>query len=197
MVQEDLLGKPLLVAAAELETRCRNEGWRSCVIGGLAVLRWGQPRATRDVDLSLWTGFGAEPPFIDLLLKSFEPRVADARQFALDHRVLLLRAGNGTPLDIALAGIPFEDQMIDRATAHEFAPGFVITTACAEDIIVLKAFADRPRDWIDVEGIVARQMEKLKWSQVEHDLRPLAASKDDGDIEQRLLDLRRRLEPNE
>lgn len=194
MVQENLPDTPLLTAAAELEDICRHEGWRACVIGGLAVLRWGRPRATRDVDLSLWTGFGAEQPYVDLLLDQFEPRVAGAQQFALDHRVLLLRAGNGTPLDIALAGIPFEQRMIARATPHEFASGCTLTTASAEDLIVLKAFADRPRDWIDIEGIVTRRIGELDWPQIEGELRPLAESKEDAEIELRLAQIRQTVE---
>ena len=65
-------------------------GWRSCIIGALAVQRWGEPRLTRDVDVSLLTGFGTEAAFIDRLLATFAPRRPDARAFALEYRVLLL-----------------------------------------------------------------------------------------------------------
>lgn len=53
-------------AAAELQALCESEGWKFCSIGGLAVVRWGEPRATVDVDLTLLTGFGGEGPFIQL-----------------------------------------------------------------------------------------------------------------------------------
>lgn len=45
-------------AAADLQDRCRASGWRFCVIGGLALQRWGEPRETIDVDVTLLTGFG-------------------------------------------------------------------------------------------------------------------------------------------
>lgn len=45
---------PLLEAAAELQTVCGAHGWRYCFIGGLAVLRWGEPRETVDVDRNSW-----------------------------------------------------------------------------------------------------------------------------------------------
>lgn len=35
-----------------------------CFIGGLALLRWGEPRTTRDTNLTLLTGFGGEERFI-------------------------------------------------------------------------------------------------------------------------------------
>jgi hypothetical protein len=47
-------------AARELQVFCDERGWRSCFIGGIAVQRWGQPRVTRDVAISLLTGFGQE-----------------------------------------------------------------------------------------------------------------------------------------
>ena len=37
--------------------------------GGLAVQRWGEPRLTRDADLTLLTGFGKEARFASALLE--------------------------------------------------------------------------------------------------------------------------------
>ena len=50
----------LFEAARQLQAFCDRQGWRSCFIGGIAVQRWGEPRVTRDVDLTLLTGFGGE-----------------------------------------------------------------------------------------------------------------------------------------
>ena len=47
-------------AAAELQRRFQDRGWRFCLIGGLALQRWGEPRETIDVDVTLLTGFGDE-----------------------------------------------------------------------------------------------------------------------------------------
>lgn len=60
---------------------CVARGWRFSLIGGIALQRWGEPRQTVDVDLTLLTGFGGEGPFIDTLLEHFEPRLTDARDF--------------------------------------------------------------------------------------------------------------------
>ena len=89
-------------AALEIQDFCRSRLWRSCVIGGLAVQRWGEPRLTRDVDLTLLTGFGKEAVFVDALLVSFRSRLPDARDFALRNRVLLLASSGGVPLDVGL-----------------------------------------------------------------------------------------------
>ena len=40
---------------------CQEQGWRFCIIGGLALQRWGEPRLTRDVDIEVFTGFAGKP----------------------------------------------------------------------------------------------------------------------------------------
>src|ERR1051325_985092 len=56
-----------LGAAAEVEAICRAEGWQFCFIGAVAVQRWGAPRFTKDVDLTVYTGWGSEEHFVDVL----------------------------------------------------------------------------------------------------------------------------------
>lgn len=48
----------LIQQAAELQGFLAAQGWRFCIIGGVATIRWGEPRLTRDVDVSLFSGFG-------------------------------------------------------------------------------------------------------------------------------------------
>lgn len=167
----------VLRAAAELQEFCQVRNWRFCLIGGLALLRWGEPRETIDVDLTLLTGFGTEEPFVRDLLSRFDPRVADPLNFALSYRVVLLRAPSGVGLDIALGGLPFEESAVERATSFSFSPEIALRTCSAEDLIVMKAFAARPKDWIDIEGVIIRQTGRIDWTYVEHHLRPLAELK--------------------
>lgn len=44
---------PIFAAALEVQAFCRERGWRFCFIGGLTVQRWGEPRLTQDVDMTL------------------------------------------------------------------------------------------------------------------------------------------------
>ena len=177
-------------AAREVQEFMQDRRWRFCIIGGLAVIRWGQPRATQDVDISLLTGFGSEAQYIDEILHIFAGRIPDARDFAHTGRVVLASASNGVPLDIALAAFPFEEQVIDRASSFEFAPGISLVTASAEDLLVLKAFAGREQDWADVEGIVTRQQAHLDWDYVFAALGPLCEMKGETEPITRLESLR-------
>jgi hypothetical protein len=104
--------------------------------------------------------------------------------------VLLLQSESGIGIDIALGGLPFEQLAVERATPFEFLPDVVLVTCSAEDLIVLKSFADRPRDWVDVEGVIVRQRSALDWTYVERHLRPLVELKESPDILARLRRLR-------
>lgn len=157
-------------------------GWRFCFIGGIALQHWGEPRVTRDLDISIFTGFGGEEPIIDTLLSMYSPRVTDAREFALRHRVLLLTTDDGIEVDVALAGLPFESEMIERAEIIEFEPGVLLRVCSADDLMVLKAFADRAQDRADIIGIARRRGNLLDWDAVLERLTPLAEAKEEPAI---------------
>jgi hypothetical protein len=180
-------------AAQEIQAFCRKRRWRSCIIGGVAVIRWGEPQATQDVDVSLLTGFGSEARYVATILKRFAARIDDAQQFALENRVLLIRASNGVEIDVALAGLPFEEQMIDRSSAFQFAANLSLITCSAEDLVILKVFAGRPKDWAAVQGVLKRQAEKLDWAYIDELLHPLCELKGQPEAVERLAALRREL----
>jgi hypothetical protein len=162
--------------------------WQYCLIGGLAVQCRGEPRTTLDTDIALLAGWGKEAAFIDPLLKRFPSRVEAARNFALDRRVLLLRASNAVDIDIILSALPFEAEMIARAEAVEFAPGCTLPCCTAEDLFIMKAFAGRPRDWADAESITVRQA-GLDKGYILHHLTALCELKEAPDIPERAKEM--------
>ena len=169
-------------AAAELQTFFEAQGWRFSFIGGLALQRWGEPRETIDVDLTLLTGFGGEEAFVQKILEHYDARIADAVDFALTRRVLLARAPSGVGLDIALGGLPFEESVVARSSLFAFQPEVYLRICSAEDLIVMKAFAGRGKDWLDVEGIIVRQTGKLDWPYIRNQLQPLTELKEAPEI---------------
>src|SRR5580658_3890542 len=180
----------LFEAARQLQEFCDLQGWRSCFIGGLAVQRWGEPRVTRDIDLTVLAGFGSEERIIGPLLDHYAARVNDARDFALRRRVLLLAAPGGAGIDVLLGALPYEENLVARSTPFSFGPGLEIRTCSAEDLIVLKLFASRPQDIQDAEGVVVRSGGELDWSYIEDQLRPLVELKQDPIILETLARLR-------
>jgi hypothetical protein len=67
-----------------------------------------------------------------------------------------------------------------------FPPDVPLRTCSAEDLIVLKAFADRAKDWLDIEGILIRQLAELDWAYVRAQLTPLAELKDAPELVDKL-----------
>jgi hypothetical protein len=177
--------------ALEVQRECEKRGWGFCFIGGLAVQHWGEPRFTRDVDLTLLTGFGGEERYIDPLLEVFEPRIESCREFALENRVLLLKSVEGIGIDIALGALPFEEEAARRARLVEVEPDAVLKLCTAEDLIVMKAFADRLQDQLDVQRILIRQgVDNLDWGYILLHLAPLCQLKGAPEIVKKLEALR-------
>jgi hypothetical protein len=176
----------IISAAAELQTLCGRQGWSFCFIGGVALQRWSEPRETVGVDLTVIAGFGREDTFIEALLTKFQPRIAEAPEFARSRRVLLLRSDSGVGLDIALGALPYEELMVQRSSLFAFPPGVELRTCSAEDLVVMKSFAGRGQDWVDVERVIIRQSGKLDWTYIFEQLRPLAELRDDPDIVKQL-----------
>jgi hypothetical protein len=183
----------LFEAALEIQQFLLQRDWRFCIIGGLAAGRWGQPRATQDVDLTLLTGFGDEENYIQEILARFEARIPNAAHFALKNRVLLISAANATPIDVSLGAIPFETQVVERASSFSFAAEVSLITCSAEDLVVLKAFAGRDQDWIDIRGVLIAQGRNLDWEYINQHLPPLCELKEDPDTPVRLEQLREQL----
>ncbi len=177
---------PLFAAAVRVQEFCTRRNWRTCYIGGVTVQRWGEQRQTKDGDLTLLTHFQNEEDYIDALLSAFRPRREDARTFALRNRVLLIEDTSGIPFDIALAGLPFEERTVERATPWKLDSGDHLITCCAEDLIVHKAFAGRTRDWADIERILQRQRERLDFKLIFEELRPLLELKEEPENEDHL-----------
>lgn len=171
----DLIDEALL-----LQTFLQDHKCRFCFIGGIAVQNWGEPRLTRDIDISLLTGFGAEEPIIDLVLGSFAARIEDARGFALDQRVLLVRSAGGIGIDISLAALPYEELVIEKAQLIELLPGRSLRLCSPEDLVIMKLFAGRDIDIRDARSVVVRQGDdRLDWNYIETHLAEFGEIKGD------------------
>jgi len=149
-------------AIRELHEFLTSHGIAYALIGGVAVQLWGEPRYTQDIDLTVVLDMSRERELVHAITTHFEPRISDADTFALDNRVILVRSGSGCPIDISL-GLPgYEEEVISRAVSVDFGPGAEGIKVCtAEDLIIMKLVAARPRDMDDAEGIVIRQQGQL------------------------------------
>jgi hypothetical protein len=187
----------LLLAAAGIQKSFLGHGWRFCFIGGVAVQRWGNPRFTQDLDLTLLTGFGDERKYVTMLLGELSPRRPDAAEFAMRHRVLLAKTSGDVDVDIAFGALPFEERCVARASEWLVRGDLALTTCSAEDLVVHKAFAGRGRDWDDLESVLTRQHSRLNLDQIREELAPLLELKGEAEalnkLEQVISTISRRL----
>ncbi len=172
-------------AAWEIHSFLVRAGIPYAIIGGLAVQWWGEPRFTKDVDLTVMAPLDDPERFIRQVVEAFVPRIEDAVTFARRNRVILIRASNGCPIDVSM-GLPgYEDEVMRRAVEVELEPGKAIRVCSAEDLVIHKAIAGRPRDVQDIEGIVYRQRNRLDVSVIRRWLRIFADLLDSPDIIER------------
>jgi predicted nucleotidyltransferase len=129
------------------------------IIGGIALQFWGEPRFTRDLDLTVQDKLDLAE-LVRRATEAFASRVPDPYSFARDTRMLLLRAAD-VDVDVAVALRGYEDSLFARVRSIEVEPGKRIHICSAEDLIIHKALAGRPQDLADVQSVLHRQGKRL------------------------------------
>ncbi len=155
------------------------------IIGGVAVALLGRPRATRDVDCILIAPGDEWQELIDSAVPfRIRPRIDNALEFARESRMLLLRhEPSAVEIDAMLGAVTFEEELVARAERIEVA-GVSVPVASADDLIVMKAIAGRPRDLADIEGLLDAQ--RIDVERVRDDVRRFAELLDEPEIVNRL-----------
>jgi len=143
------------------------------VIGGLANLVWGVPRATLDVDITVWVGDRDLPAFVERLRPVFRLLPADPLAFAKETRVLPMETPAGMRVELILGQLPFEDRAIRRAAVRSVG-GADVLFCTAEDLVAHKIISSRTRDREDVKGILRVQRDRLDRAYLDKLVRELA-----------------------
>lgn len=130
-------------------------GVPQAIIGGVAVALVAQARTTHDIDAVIWLDLDRTEEFIlSGANYGFVPRLSDVVDFARTNRVILLRhRPTGISIDLSCGALPFESELIKRATTLNVG-NVSLRVATPEDLVILKAVAGRPRDLADIESIV-------------------------------------------
>jgi hypothetical protein len=125
------------------------------VIGGQAVLLHGEPRFTRDIDITLGADLDALPRVLAATRELGLVPLVDPEDFTRDTMVLPCRSSGGVRVDLIFSYTPYERAAISRSVVVPLA-GIGVRFACAEDLIVHKMIAGRPRDLDDVRSVLLR-----------------------------------------
>lgn len=127
------------------------------VIGGQAVLLYGEPRLTRDIDITV----GITPESLETLKQvikkcKLEIIVDDAEDFVKKTFVLpAMDNKSGIRVDFIFSFSNYEKEALERARIIKFG-NVPIRFASLEDVVIHKIIAGRPRDFEDVKSILLK-----------------------------------------
>ncbi len=158
-------------------------GGRWYVFGAQAVLVWGRPRLTGDVDVTVFLDPEDPEPFVAAMERSgFELRVTNIRDFVTRTRVFpFTHTASGLALDVVLGGPGLEQEFL--RTARQVDVGDVVVPVIGpEELIVTKVLAGRPKDLDDVQGILRAREHALDLARVRALIRVLESAIDQSDL---------------
>jgi hypothetical protein len=170
-----------LVGVAEFLER---ENVPYMVIGGMANIIWGEPRATLDIDVTVWVPQPQLPSFVSRVRESYTVLVEDALSFVGRTRVLPLETNSGVRIDMVFGLLPFEEDAIRRARRVPIA-GTHVRFCTPEDLLLMKIISDRERDVSDARALVLRRWRELDVDYLEPRITELSRLLEREDIEQR------------
>ena len=162
----------LEIALVEITSFLDRSGLPYMLIGGLAVAMWGEPRATLDVDLSVWVDPAGLDDAVQAICAHFRS-LPDALAFARRSRVLPVATADGVRADIVFALLPLEREFIARARKKQVG-GFEIRVASVEDLIYMKLISERSRDVEDARRLIRRFRDAIDRNYIEPKLREAA-----------------------
>ena len=127
------------------------------VIGGQAVLLYGEPRLTRDIDITMGisvNGLDKVKKIIQIIgLKSL---VEKEKEFVERNMVLpTIDKKSGIRVDFIFSFSTYERQAIERAKDIRLGNS-IVRFASLEDIVIHKVIAGRARDLEDVKSILLK-----------------------------------------
>ncbi len=142
---------------AAIGTHLSRHALSYMIIGGQAVLLYGEPRMTRDIDVTLGLDTDRLGDVLDVVRElSLKPLPDDLESFVKETMVLpTLDENSGIRVDFIFSFTPYERQAIKRARKVKIL-GEEVNFASPEDLLIHKIFAGRPRDLEDVRSILLK-----------------------------------------
>jgi len=127
------------------------------IIGGQAVLLHGEPRLTRDIDISLGVDAGRLQVILDIMLETGLVSLTKDPQDFVNQTMVLPAIDEPTAIrvDFIFSNSLFEAGAIKRARTKKIL-GQDVSFASPEDLIVHKVIAGRDVDLEDIRSVILR-----------------------------------------
>jgi hypothetical protein len=162
------------------------------VFGAQAVIAYGVPRLSADVDVTLRLVPDEPQRFArDMEAAGFGLRIDDP-DFVRRTRVMpFVHLATAMPLDVVLAGSGLEDEFLDRARAVDVG-GTTVPLIDPEDLIIAKVLAGRPKDLEDATGLWGLLGQEMDAGRIRRILRLLEEALSQSDLLPGFESIRRR-----
>jgi hypothetical protein len=131
-----------------------EQGLQYAFGGAIALNYHREPRSTLDIDINIFVAPEEGEAVLGALARAFPlaDRPALEAEIAREGQA---RARWGTTfVDLFLSSTAFHRSMVERIERQPFADR-LIPVLSIEDLLVCKALFDRPKDWVDLEAVVA------------------------------------------
>lgn len=152
------------------------------VFGAQAVVVYGVPRLSADVDVTLALTPDTPERFAhDMEAAGFSLRVNDP-DFLQRTRVMpFVHVPTGMPLDVVLAASGLEEEFLDRAVPTDIG-GTYVPIIERSDLIIAKVLAGRPKDVDDARALWRLHGSGMDADRIRRTLRLLEEALGQGDL---------------
>lgn len=152
------------------------------LIDGLAVVVWGEPRLTRDIDVKVLLERDEAERLLSAIRTEYEPFGDNPLEMLKKNGILFAHDKQNIRIDFHLSDTLFDRQVIERAKDIEIKPGIMVRICTAEDLIIYKMLSMRILDARDAEGIINYQGDTLDDNYIIHWLKQFEQALDDSTL---------------
>ena len=174
---------PFADVLSSLSRALQALGVRWFLFGAQAAIVYGAERLTNDVDVTVDAGDLPTAALVAHLARAgFELRVRDVNGFVRRTRVVPFRhTASGIDVDLVLAGPGPEELFFQRARRRRI-EGVSVPVVSADDLVVMKVLAGRPKDLEDVVEVLAAQGSAFRHARARQTLAALESALDQSDL---------------
>ena len=129
------------------------------IIGGQAVLLYGEPRLTKDIDITLGIGVNEYKKILSAVTElNLKALIDNPESFVNEFMVLpVIDEKSGIKIDFILSFTLYEKDAIKRAKKVKLGKTMV-NFASLEDVVIHKIIAGRARDLEDIRNILLKNL---------------------------------------
>lgn len=152
------------------------------IIGGLAVVQYGIPRFTQDIDVSIWLDPNDIKKIIEKIILKFQILVKNPEEFVRETWVLpIAHLKTNVRVDLIFSQTIFEKDAIGTARRIKI-DNVIIKFIRPEDLIVQKLISGRRFDIEDAKSVMNVQMAKINYSYIEKKIKSFSKELSNSDI---------------